>query len=714
MPAILPSAGPEIHRTIKWPFSLLLAALLWTGPQPAARADDAPTWDPVAPADLAGTQSPAYPDAPAEVLSWKLEIDDTNLTVERRVTEYIRYKVYDPSRAADVTRISAIQASVEDFKLSDVTIHGRLTLPDGTVREIGKESIHERPLQRSASEDTFVQRLFGSEGLVVNEQFVAVEGMKPGSVLEFQLVSKRELAPSYFQMLQKPNIPVRRVDCTVRLYKGGEFDGAAFVVNPGAPGVEQSFDKAHGVYHVSAANLPPLVAEPLSPSVISRSVTVFDYEDSTMLMIRHPKQINPVTVDAGDGPWAPVAAKISMVEEDATMVPTEPVVNRTRSLVEGARSETEKARRIHNFVHDLYVRFRQLPAGSRPVVSHYADMPLDLVMEFDTHPKATVAVNDFVWLELGMDRAAGLDAQAVLLPDRNVMPFNPRLHSGLFLPQLAVRAHVDGGWQFSLSNVPDLLPFGWIPARYQNGHGLVVQRGAQLFVDVPSASAAQSTIEETGMFALNPDGSLTGRAHRRLTGAPAIALRPRARDASPARFKQTILRRLKAQFPAAEMSVTSVAGMGDPDAPLEYDFDLKWPDYATATKTRLIFRPFAIHGQAPSPFTASVRKNPVEFPFHWREVDDVSVQLPDGYALEAPSAPQSAVVGEVLSYKVAIGPLANANGIRVHRDFVSDVGDVPATAYPTLKKWYDLVGQGDMHELVLAKAKPAAAPATSP
>jgi hypothetical protein len=665
----------------------------------------------VAPADLAGTQSAAYPDAPAEVLSWKLEIDDTNLTVERRVTEYIRYKVYDPARAVDITRISAKQASVEDIKLSDVTIHGRLTLPDGTVREIGKESIHERPLQRSASEDTFVQRLFGNEGLVVNEQFVAVEGMKPGSVLEFQLVSKLELGSSYIQNLQKPNIPVRRVDCTVRLYQGREFDGAAFVVNPGAPGVEQSFDKAHGVYHVSAANLPPLVDEPLSPSVISRSVTVFDYEDSTMLMIRHAKQINPVTVDSGDGPWAPVAAKVSMVEEDATMIPTEPVVGRARSLVEGVKSEAEKARRIHNFVHDLYVRFRQLPAGSRPAVSHYADMPLDLVMEFDTHPKATVAVSDFVWLELGMDRAAGLDAQAVLLPDRNVMPFNPRLHSGLFLPRLAVRTHVDGGWQFSLSNLPDLLPFGWIPERYQNGHGLVVQRGAQLFVDVPPASAAQSAIEETGTFALNPDGSLSGRAHRRLTGAPAIALRPRERDAAPARFKQTVLRRLKTQFPAAEISVTSVAGMGDPDVPLEYDFDLKWPDYAVATKTRLIFRPFAIHGQAPSPFTASARKNPVEFPFHWSEVDDITLQMPEGYSLEAPSAPQSAVVGEVLSYKVAIAPLANANAIRVHRAFVSDVGDVPATAYSTLKKWYDLVGQGDMHELVLAKAKPAAAPA---
>ena len=109
---------------------------------------------------------------------------------QRRVTEYIRYKIYDPSRAVDITRISAIEESVEDRKVSDVTIHGRLTLPDGTVHEIGQDSIHQRPLLHRATEESFAQRLFGSEGLVANEQFVAVEGMKPGSVLEFQLVSR--------------------------------------------------------------------------------------------------------------------------------------------------------------------------------------------------------------------------------------------------------------------------------------------------------------------------------------------------------------------------------------------------------------------------------------------------------------------------------------------------------------------------------------------
>jgi hypothetical protein len=53
------------------------------------------------------------------------------------------------------------------------------------------------------------------------------------------------------------------------------------------------------------------------------------------------------------------------------------------------------------------------------------------------------------------------------------------------------------------------------------------------------------------------------------------------------------------------------------------------------------------------------------------------------------------------------------NQIHVRREFVSDLTGVPASAYPTLKRWYDLVAQGDVHELVLARTHASAAPATA-
>jgi hypothetical protein len=708
------------RRRFEWVIGFLLTTVIWARAPQAARADDAPNWDPVTPADLTGTQSAAYPDAPAEVLSWKLELDDRNLdNSERKTSEYIRYKIYDPSRAADVTRISAVDATVENYKISSVAIHGRLILPDGTIREFGKESIHERALLRRASENTLAQRLVGNGGIVANEQFLAVEGLQPGAVLEFQTLntSTYSLNQSFSRNLQKVNIPVRHVDFTVRLFQGEEFNGSAFVGNPNAIHVGQSFDKGRATLHFTADNLPPLVDEPFSPGISGRSVTVFAYEDLTMIRNRHA--VNPVRVDPSDGPWAPVAAKTSLIEEDATLYPPSPVISRAKELSAGAASETEKARRIHNFIHNLYVKFIRSPIGSRERMSHFTSAPLYNVMTFDENLNTPIAEDDFLWLEIAMLRGIGLDAQTVLLPDRRVMPFNVRLHSALFLPQHAARVRVDGGWQFSLAAVQDLLPFGWLPWRFQNGAALIAGHGKQQFLDVLPQPASKSTVENTGTFTIEPDGSLTGHARRTLTGEPAIILRPRPRNSTVARFKDNVTRNLNAEFPEATITVTSVAGLNDPEAPLQFEFNLNWPNYATATKTRLIFRPSVIHGQFRSPFAAAERKNAVEFPYHWREIDDVSLQLPDGYTLETPSAPPSAVVGDVLTYKTAIGALAKPNQIYLRREFVSDLSSVPVSAYPTLKRWYDLVSQSDMNELVLAKMNPsanepntAAAPAT--
>jgi len=690
--------------------ALVLAAVAGFALGPGARAETPPDWDPVTPAELAETHSPTDPDAAAEVLAWKFAVDDRNLTQERKVSEYVRYKVYDPARAVDITRISALNTTVENYKVAEVTIHGRLTLPDGTSRELGKDSIHERPLQSRGSEETLAQRLIGNEGTTINEQFVTVEGLQPNSVLEFQIDSTLHQHASLIHNLQKVNLPVRHAECTVYLYQGDEFNGSAFIVNLSHVPLTQSFDKGRATLRMTADHLPALVDEPFSPSVNSRSVTVFCDEQSTHFRNRHA--INPTLAVPSDGPWAPVAAKAALLVEDATTRPPDVVASTARKVTAGAASETEKARRIHDFVHELYVRFTRSPAGSREMVSQFNSAPLDRVLAFDQYLQTPIFRDDFVWLELAMDRALDLEARAVLLPDRRVMPFDERLHSGLFLSAPAAQIRADGNWRLSLSDVPDLLPFGWLPWRFQNRSALVVQSGKQEFAPVPPEPAGNSVIENTGDFRLEPDGSLSGHGRRRLTGEPAILLRPRARNATLARFEQSMARRMKTEYPAAEITVTAVTGLTDPEAPLAFEYDLKWPDYATATKTRLIFRPSVFHGQIPSPFTAGTRKNAIEFPYHWRELDDISLQLPSGYALESPSAPPSAAVENVLVYKVSIGPLARENEIFLRRDFTSELGEAAAGAYPAVKNWYDQVAQSDLHELVLAKAKTAAAGAS--
>ncbi len=63
----------------------------------------------------------------------------------------------------------------------------------------------------------------------------------------------------------------------------------------------------------------------------------------------------------------------------------------------------------------------------------------------------------------GLDRAVGLEAQTVLLPNRQLMRFNPQFVSDLFLHEDAARVRVDGAWRFALPTADQPLPFGQLP-----------------------------------------------------------------------------------------------------------------------------------------------------------------------------------------------------------------------------------------------------------
>src|ERR1700677_688282 len=121
-------------------------------------------WWPVDAGQLQEQASTLSPGAAAEVLDWKIEEDDSQLPLQSDYHEYIRYKIFDPERAANITRVSETMASYDGTSLVDMTLRARLILPDGTRKEFGKESIQERDLQRNGSEKSWVTRLFGSSG----------------------------------------------------------------------------------------------------------------------------------------------------------------------------------------------------------------------------------------------------------------------------------------------------------------------------------------------------------------------------------------------------------------------------------------------------------------------------------------------------------------------------------------------------------------------
>jgi hypothetical protein len=113
-------------------------------------------------------------------------------------------------------------------------------------------------------------------------------------------------------------------------------------------------------------------------------------------------------------------------------------------------------------------------------------------------------------------------------------------------------------------------------------------------------------------------------------------------------------------------------------------------------------RPAALHVDAKSPFVATERRHPLHFPYRWQEVENMQLKMPPGFAPEAPSAPTSAP-GKLLHYKVGLSYSSKLNLIVLHREFVSNLIELPREHYATVKAWFANVEQSDQHEVVFAR-----------
>jgi hypothetical protein len=181
------------------------------------------------------------------------------------------------------------------------------------------------------------------------------------------------------------------------------------------------------------------------------------------------------------------------------------------------------------------------------------------------------------------------------------------------------------------------------------------------------------------------------------------------------RFGRIWANRLRTELKADQVRVTGVSGILNPDQPLVVNYTVSWNTYAEVTKAHVIFVQSVFGSHLNPILTTETRHNDLLFPFHYKQVDDVRIHLPEGCTLESPSAPGSAPGGQIsMLFNVTYSKKENL--IHFQRDFTSNLSYVRQERYPDLKHWFDAVSQSENHELVLVKpaAPPPAAPVATP
>jgi len=663
-----------------------------------------PDWRPVTPEELTQTKSPLEPDAPAEIVFWTIEVDDRQLPHQRTTTEYIRYKIFNPEKSDEVTRISDVQASSDSRQTQ---IRARLILPNGKIQEFGKESIKERALAKQGREKGFLGWLTGSSE-EAKERFLAIPGVEAGAVLEYQS-TRVEHYPDLVSLAlaQREGMPVRRFEYVCRVFEDeDEMYNQIFLLHPQSAKLKED-KKAHTVT-VTAVDLPSLKDEPFVGPASDNTLTLLSCYDrvSLSLLPRSGKVPLPGKVEPTAGPWSIRSTLMNWVERDRT-VPTTRTTALAATITSGAKDDADKARRIHRHAQAMHQRWSKRVETKLLEDRRREPDSLDDVLDWEKQPEVTIRPSEFLWLAIALYKAAGLETHLILLPDREFARFRIQNVSAVFLSDWAAAVRIGGQWQFSRPNHSYELPFGLLPWQLEGQVGLLALDRKQEFVPVPPSPSETSLVTSIGVFEVDAEGTLTGECRRTFTGHSAAIVR--AQLLAAAVEKRDELARAKFRFDekVVEFTLTKTDGLDDCEKPVELTGKLRWPGFAVLTKDRLVIRPAVFRAESTTPFSATERRYPVHFRYRWQELDRLAIRGPAGYEPEAPDAP-TPMRSDTLSYRAHLSYDPAKRYLHLRREFVCNLTDIATKEYPALRDWYDQLGRGDQHEIVFRKVSPAA------
>jgi hypothetical protein len=170
---------------------------------------------------------------------------------------------------------------------------------------------------------------------------------------------------------------------------------------------------------------------------------------------------------------------------------------------------------------------------------------------------------------------------------------------------------------------------------------------------------------------------------------------------------------IKQRMSTAEVTSIKLENVTDPNKPLVFSYHVKVPGYAQRTGKRLFLQPaYFVHGLSPVFSTAS-RKYPIYFSHPWAEDDEVTIELPPGFALDNADAPMPFKAGIISEYKPMFGMTKDNKQLIAKRSFFFGGGDYilfPVSSYLQLKSLFDQLNTADNHTITLKQAATAATP----
>lgn len=649
---------------------LVFLCLIAFSPLSALAGDD---WKAVNPVELALKASVVEKDADAEALFWEVRIDDSP-DGDLVFSHYIRIKVFTERGRESQSKIDIPFGTMfgREIKIKDIA--ARSIRADGSILELKKDDVFERTIVKTS-------------GAKVKAKSFAIPGIETGSIIEYRWREVRvNQSANYVRLEFQRDIPVQRVKYLVKPYPFEGFGMRSITLH----GEATPFSKEkEGFFSTSMINVPAVHEESRMPPEDQVKVWMLLYYSKDDKLV--PEKY-----------WVDYGKRV--YESTKSLLKVNDDIRQTAATIStDAKTPEEKLALLFDFCRD---KIKNASDDASGLTAEERRKLKENKSPADTLKRGKGTAADIDLLFAALATASGFDARIVLAPDRSDLFFDKSITNSYFLEPSNIAVRIGDQWNFYNPGY-NYVPIGMLRWQEEGLQALITDPKEPVWVTTPLSTPDKSRVKRVAKMKLNEDGTLEGDVEIGFTGHLAIEKKEQNDDDSPSQREETLKDEIKTRFSTAEISAVTVDNANDPVKPFLYKFHLRVPGYAQRTGKRLFLQPAVFQRGIGPLFSSSERKYQIYFHYPWQEDDNVTIELPPGYALDNADAPNPFKGGAVSEYKPVLSVTKDGRTLVYKREFFfGGNGSIlfPVNAYPQLKNFFEQLHRADNHTVSLKQA----------
>ena len=675
---------------------LLCSAVLFAAMLPAALARAQLQFQPPTPDELQMTSDPKAPGADAVYLN----LEETDNDAQHYETHYARIKVLtEKGKEMATVELPYLQGTWKVNAIKARTIH-----PDGTIVPLDIKPA-DLMIQKSGDEQ-------------IKRKVFTLPSVEVGSILEYRFdISYGDNCDNGMCFFVPPTWDVQQSHFVHK---------ARYIFAPPAsmmPGhVTASFtgyysmEDRHGRIAQSIAYIQRLP----QGATVKVGATAFTADVTDVQPIPDEEWMPPLasllykveffyTYIRDARQFWPSDGKLWSDDVDKFAAPSKAIRDAVNSLIAPGDSDMDKAKKLYAAVEAL----DNTDYSRKKTASEMKELGIKVAKHAeDTWAQKSGDSEDMAMLYLAMLRAAGLNAVAVKVVDRDKGIFDA---SYLTLYQLdtTLVAVTAGGKQMVLDPGEKMCPFGTLNWRHAGAGGInQSDKGIQIS-STPEQAYNDNITNRIADLTLDAHGGVTGYVQIVMAGQRALHWRQAAlRNDDTELKKQFDHDELEGLVPeGVEAHIDHFIGIDQPGQNLMAIVKVTG-NLGTATAKRLLLPGLFFETRAKVPFVDEEKRlEPVDMHFAERVTDDVTYHLPTGMTVEG--APQDTSVPWQGHAVFILKSKAEAGQIEVVNTLARAFSEAKPEEYQDLRSFYQKVAAAEQAQLVLKIAPEApAAPAT--